>query len=603
MKLGTTMPRGDRHHKSITLAYRLDSAVDLHKGPTPSDEAKGLSQMMRVPSWRLAATEPPNNSIEPEDLVPKNMVHPRNAPAWLKHNNQVLRFYGFFQEHVSERSEENCRYRQVAILYHMEDGTIRITEPKVENSGIPQGAFLKRHRVPRDDGQAYLGPDDFRIGTELAIYGRTYHITGCDRFTRWFYEENGIDVGEDEPPVEDLWTKNTKFQNLAQKGLLPTSKCCFEAKTLIKYQVGQPPANMKEQQFLLNDRKVLRFKAYWDDPTPYGSRMYFVLHYYLADNTVEVNEAHTRNSGRDGFPVFLRRTKLYKNHNPAGIPGLLQPEPTEYVPEDFRVGDCVYVFRRKIVLYHCDDATRRFYKEYLGIDQHDNIIDVSDPPKRRNKLHPPPHNGLGSDEDSLQSCYLLQPKPFKQDLVRLMTLSGEVLRFEARMVNGEPEDESRRFVIATYPADDHVAVFEVQQRNSGHMAGKFAEKKRMKNPETGKSFVPQDFFIGQTVEIASQPFQIVRADEHCLQFMEGKPDVFPYADPVACAKKLKPLLDEPAMQGPLDPDQLKELAANAGIFFVDHEIITLLRRFTVDSGPDGVPLMDGSVVLEVAQMA
>lgn len=27
---------------------------------------------------------------------------------------------------------------------------------------------------------------------------RTYHISGCDRFTRWYFDELGIDVGENE---------------------------------------------------------------------------------------------------------------------------------------------------------------------------------------------------------------------------------------------------------------------------------------------------------------------------------------------------------------------------------------------------------------------
>ena len=35
------------------------------------------------------------------------------------------------------------------------------------------------------------------------------------------------------------------------------------------------------------------------------------------------------------------------------------------------------------------------------------------------------------------------------------------------------------------------------------------------------STVNQDFFVGQTVTIAAQPLQIVRADEHCLQFLEA----------------------------------------------------------------------------------
>ena len=38
------------------------------------------------------------------------------------------------------------------------------------------------------------------------------------------------------------------------------------------------------------DRKVLRFKGYWDDHTKYGARLYFNIHYYLADNTMEFNE-------------------------------------------------------------------------------------------------------------------------------------------------------------------------------------------------------------------------------------------------------------------------------------------------------------------------
>ena len=34
----------------------------------------------------------------------------------------------------------------------------------------------------------------------------------------------------------------------------------------------------------------MRFKGYWDDLTKYGARLYFNIHYYLADNTMEFNE-------------------------------------------------------------------------------------------------------------------------------------------------------------------------------------------------------------------------------------------------------------------------------------------------------------------------
>lgn len=137
--------------------------------------------------------------------------------------------------------------------------------------------------------------------------------------------------------------------------------------------------------------------------------------------------------------------------------------------------------------------------------------------------------------------------------------------------NGEPEDELRRLVIAYYLADDEVAVFEAKDlhfgcvlfsctvcvprfqvpvRNSGHMGGRFSEKRRMKNPDTGEyfkigeawltfrssvssarishaaelfasMFATKDLFVGQTVTIAAQPLQITRADEHCLQYLEA----------------------------------------------------------------------------------
>ena len=48
---------------------------------------------------------------------------------------------------------------------------------------------------------------------------------------------------------------------------------------------------------------MLRFFAVWDDrKNLYGDNLAYVLHYYLSDDTVEVNEVHARNTGRDPFP-------------------------------------------------------------------------------------------------------------------------------------------------------------------------------------------------------------------------------------------------------------------------------------------------------------
>jgi len=603
LSIGTAAPNtSSEWHKKVTLERANGHGpIDKFRGGAPTDQVIRVASMLKNPSWRLEATKVlPRTGPEIDDVpgVANNMKWPRIAPAWLKHDKQVLRFYAFFQETVSERADENSRFRHCVVMYCMEDGTIRISEPKVENSGMPQGQFLKRHRVQKADGSGFLGPGDFRVSDEVMIYGRMFHITGADRFTRWFFEENGIDLGPDEPVVEDMWEKNYKFSKTAEKGGLAVSRNVIESKQLNSYMLGHPPPGRALTQFLENDRKVLRFKCFWDDPSLYGARTYTIVHYYLANNTVEVNEAHSRNSGRWNTPSFFKRGKLNKENRVNVYPGMLEPDAEPYLPEDFLVGGTFLVWGRKFVIYDCDDFTRSFYKDYMGIDQSEAIQDVSVPPIKHAKLPPPPHNGVGREEDSLLNCLMIQPKPPKQDLVRLMTLSGEILRFEAKIVNGQPEDEIRRLIIGYFLADDMVAVWETPVRNSGIMGGKFSEKKRMKNPDTGEYFKLTDFAVGNNVTIKSHPLLVIRADEHALQYTEAHPEIFPYADPMRCARRLYPAADLPQLSDPqgVDPDTLKDIGASVGVDLIDHELITLLRFFGVDQ-MEGVPRISGLKLL------
>jgi len=604
MGLGIEMPRTGSNLKKSTFKFRFDGEVlDLHnhEATRASEQAVRMAdQVKNHPSWRLVASQmgltAENPRAGPQGMddhppqVHENMRYPRVTPAWLKHDKQVLRFYAFFQESISERPDENARYRQCVLMYFMEDGTIRISEPRQENSGIPQGCFLKRHRVPKADQTGFLGPGDFRVGEDIVIYGRRFHVTGADRFTRWFFEENGIDLGPDEPVVEDMWERKYKFTKTAEKGGLAVSRNVVEAKKLNAFTLGCPPADRKLTQFLENDRKVLRFYAYWDDPTLYGCRVYAKCHYFLSDNTFEVNEAHSRNSGRDNYPNFFKRAQLLKENRVNAYPGMLEPDPQPYLPEDLLVGQSFSVWGRTFILYDVDDFTRDFYKEYLGIDQKENMLDVSEPAIKHTALPPPPHCGPGREEDSIVNVMMIRPVQPKQDLGKMMKLTGEVCRFEAKMVTGQPEDEIRRLIVAYYPADDEVMVTELQQRNSGFTGGKFCAKKKMKNPATGEYFTLTDLAVGKYVTVKSHPLVIIRADEHCLQYLEAHPEEFPYADPMLVARKLLPLRDEPQLQDPAgaDPDLIKYLAPQAGVDLIDHEIITLIRFFGLDQ-QEGVP--------------
>ena len=80
----------------------------------------------------------------------------------------MLSFTGYFKESVVESPVENWRLRKVVIYYYLNDGTIYVCEPKVENSGIPQGVFLKQCKIPKTIGKDdWYTWNDFNIGINM----------------------------------------------------------------------------------------------------------------------------------------------------------------------------------------------------------------------------------------------------------------------------------------------------------------------------------------------------------------------------------------------------------------------------------------------------
>jgi hypothetical protein len=59
---------------------------------------------------------------------------------------------------VVENPNENYRVRKVLIYYYLGDDSMHVTELRIENSGITQGIFIKRQKIPKD-GSFESGPN------------------------------------------------------------------------------------------------------------------------------------------------------------------------------------------------------------------------------------------------------------------------------------------------------------------------------------------------------------------------------------------------------------------------------------------------------------
>jgi hypothetical protein len=105
---------------------------------------------------------------------------------------------------VVENPNENYRVRKCIVYYYLEDDTVHIIESRVENSGIPQGIFLKRHKVPLpDEPTSHYQWKDLNLGCNLDVYGRVFRIVDCDDFTRRFFANEGVALNPPESYPDD----------------------------------------------------------------------------------------------------------------------------------------------------------------------------------------------------------------------------------------------------------------------------------------------------------------------------------------------------------------------------------------------------------------
>ncbi|KAI4467069.1 ef-hand domain c-terminal containing protein [Holotrichia oblita] len=539
-------------------------------------------------------------------------------PAWIAFDKQILCYDAFYQETLQEVRRSPFQVRKVKIYFYLEDGTIKVIEPKVENSGIPQGTLINRQRIrfPAPMDENFYDILDFNVGREVELYGKVFKITNCDHFTRVFLNRCGITVPDHINEPTDPY--------LAERD---------------KDKLGKMPKKPSKSvdtlgQFLANDRKVLRFYGYWDDrDSEHGVLHDLEIYYYLADDTIEIKDIVPPNAGRDSGFMFMKRAKLPKTY--SSLPGLgsnaqftvlnvLGPgfqggryivdtldcgkEVLDYYKEnDLTIGGVINCYGRRILLTDCDPFTKKYYSTKYGVDTFEAIAKPND--SEEQAYHPtptqrelPPWNGFGTHEDSAQNCITVELKAPHRDFKKFLKfdrvgMDSHILRHEARMVSRIPENCSRVFVISYYLSDDTISVYEIAKRNSGFASSNFFSRDKVKLPgqpvyssKPPKCYTAQHMFVGAQLIINSFHFIMIDADEYALRYKEINAHEFPKSNIKLIMdnvrEKLRPIYKDfvaeniPTETPVISYETLRsKLCSIMGPNFTEQEMITIARAF------------------------
>lgn len=453
----------------------------------------------------------------------------------------------------------------------------------------------------KPDGTFY-SPQEFMVGSKVEIYGTKYNIVDSDQATRRHLEDDSPALPY---PFDAFEEQRKQLHTSASKkewGAHHSKK--NELKNFIEAKLGNTVNNNGREGFLKFGNTVLKFLCLWDDTaTLYGDVNEFTLIYYLSDDTLEIFSNQGSNSGRDPlFARLLRRSRLPKYLEPGSAYTTLsvpstQPQGTLYHWTDLSIGTEINVYGRSLVLVDADQSTRNFYNSQ-GMD----LIEGGRPTTSASQRMPreiPPHNGFGSEEDSLMNC----TGPLSNtSLPKKVVGEDKSLSFVCEMVAKHPEDAARRFVATFYVTDGTLKVHEIPRQNSGFVGGVFLSRGKVKG-QNQEYITDKELFLGAKIMLNRHMFHLIDTNENTLRWMEMHRFRLPKADFVSILEKLRSapaLMDEAAdgcllqsfervdrnKSGLVDKASLRAVLSGYGMVgegeqqLCEHELLTIVRMLS-----------------------
>lgn len=470
----------------------------------------------------------------------------------------TLTFDGFFEEIPAFGPEAGrLRTRYVKIFYYVNEFKLKVVESRVPNSGMTQGVLVKKNYIVKSDGTPYTD-EDLRVGEGVSIYGRDYFLTGCDEFTRNYYQQRGIMFDTSfaetygftlpESPSGKISSPQSLTFNASFTDINSGDWNTFRSKkntnkTYMEAMMGNTVNNTGREGYNRYGNMTLVFQCVWDNThTLYGDRLKYTLKYYLSDDTIEIFAVPTAEI-KEQFSRLLKRGKLPRDVGMhSHMTGISQNTLSNFYHwRELTIGTNLSIYGRTLRIVNVDQKTRDFYASQ-GMDQ-----GASEPQPVPQVAHHareiPPPTAFGSEEDSIRSCQgSLLPNPPRAKKLG----EDRKLCFFGRLLSGSVEDSMRRFVITYYVADESIKVQEPPIRNSGFVGGVFLSRRVIKNVNN-ETILPQDLYVGCKLQMLKHRFLLFEANEGTLKWLEDKG--FPRSSFYDIVSKIRPYLMDDALSG------------------------------------------------------
>ncbi|GFV41057.1 EF-hand domain-containing family member C2 [Trichonephila clavipes] len=556
----------------------MSTALPMIPGLNPSRRRR---KVISRPEIIFKHIDPPGESSHTKFLNDRDIF---------KNKNEItLKFYASF-DNRGEPASDRMQFRDCHVLYFVGDGTIKVYEPRLRNSGMVQGRLVNRNLIPKPEGGFYC-LDDLKIGQTVIFYGKSFKLLDCDPFTKTFLREMGYRVNSPEPrfidPVAADRIEKDMHHSIIHK---PITK------------------SHKGEVFLKNFPSVLHFYGvYKRSETQFEEDRYVSLYYQLYDDRIKIiDDEKLRNDqefelvgGHDTY-IVLRPTHVPKtlrslsvDHIGSGrtilnisgntkdtrldklfISNRLKqlstfvddrnPLPDKkdqdfYKPEDLDLGKTINIFGAKVFLYDCDEFTKEFYKHKFDKE----IVPVTLPElkrsKYRNMVYP---QEFGKPSDSLTSCWKSGPSSNKkitnmcnsfsilqnkgggsENLLKFHRncrdgLDGKILRFLSNILTNQPIKKHNFFVISFYLEDDTIEInkFDPDKNCDFGLGNKHLHRMKIAKPTTNPInanncfYQKIDFYVGNVICAKSEQHYLFDADDYTLKYMEEHSDIFPHSN-------------------------------------------------------------------------